>query len=65
MQSIIILKKKILPELINNQMGQSDNISSYIDQIFSIQIVKIAYWTWSLSGNDRCLLVFNSDRGSC
>lgn len=31
LQSIIILKKKILPELINNEMEQSDNISSYTD----------------------------------
>lgn len=31
LQSIIILKKKILPELINDEMEQSDNISSYTD----------------------------------
>lgn len=31
LQSITILKKKILPELINNEMEQSDNISSYTD----------------------------------
>ena len=44
MQSIIILKKKILPALVKNEMEQSDNISSYKEYIFSIQIAKIAYW---------------------
>ena len=65
MQSIIILKKKILPALVKNEMEQSDNISSYKEYIFSIQIAKIAYWIWGLSGNDWFLLVFNSDKGSC